>query len=850
MRVRLTYTHTPADRGRERESLAVRLGDERSATRDGTAEWARYAVATEDADKTGALRLRLRARWTVARRPLAAFSHWLLRVDADDPARRRRGRILAFLCVPLFFIGAGFFFVDLVGWLIPPSEHAAYNMATDLCFALLTFVAWSMNRRGSVPAAAVLLLTGASVGLVFFFYYTSPHRVEILFVAPVLIAPFVLAPWAAFVWAGISAASFAVLNALHQGEPRLSLQVGLSLFGLAIVSWLVAAVLERVLAELWRTSRDLEADIAARREAEEARRQVEAALVLARQQSEMLFETSSLGVFLFDRDLRATDSNERLASLLHWERERIGGWDLAGVAEGSWAPAMERALTGAVGSYEGSCQTAGGDTLWVSLTASPLRGAEQEIVGGIGVVTDLTDRKQAEDLVDKLAYRDALTGLPNRSLFGDRLRQGIAAAQRRERGIVVGVLDIDRFKNVNDTLGHECGDELLVGAAERISGLMRESDSVARSGSDEFLLLFADVVAPRDVAALANRILAALREPWRLGGKRVYATATMGLAVYPDDGVDASALLENAHTAMRRAKQQGGGALHFYDAALSSMATERLQLEADLHAAIDEGQLTVHYQPQFDVRDGVVTGVEALVRWNHPRLGLVMPNEFISLAEETGLIVPLGRQVLRMACAQAGEWQRFGRRGLRMAVNVSARQFLDSALTTDVESVLAETGLAPGLLDIEVTETATLHYAASAEAVLHRLRTLGVAVSLDDFGTGYSSLSQLRRLPITRLKIDRSFVSGIVTSGSSAAIVTAVIDLARALGLEVVAEGVETVEQQEFLLSHRCHEIQGFIVSRPLPAAECERLLADLAAGTAAASSAPRAARVARRCTG
>jgi diguanylate cyclase (GGDEF)-like protein/PAS domain S-box-containing protein len=793
---------------------------------------------------------RQHAVWTVARRLLTDGAHWLLRIDTQDPDRRRRGQILAFICAPLFFIGAGFFVVDLVGWLVPPSEHAAYNMVTDLCFALLTFVAWSLNRRGHVPAAAWLLLTGASAGLVVFFYYTSPQRVEILFVAPVFIAAFALTPWAAFVWAGVSAASYAVLNAIHDGEPRLTLQVGLSLFGLAIVACLVAAVLEWTVAALRRTSRELEADIAARQEAEEARRQVEAALVLARQQSETLFETSTLGVFLFDRDFRATEGNERLASLLQIERQAIIGSELAGAAEGHWLPAMERALAGAVGTYEGPCRTAGGDTLWVSLAASPLRGAEHEIVGGIGVVTDLTDRKQAEDLVDKLAYRDALTGLPNRSLFGDRLRQGIAAAQRRDRGVAVGVLDIDRFKNVNDTLGHECGDELLVGAAERIAGLMRESDSVARSGSDEFLLLFADVVGPRDVAVLTKRILEALREPWRLAGKRVYASATVGLAVYPDDGLDASTLLENAHTAMRRAKQQGGDALHFYDAALSSMAAERLQLEAELHAAIDEGQLTVHYQPQIDARDGFVTGVEALVRWDHPRLGLIPPAEFISMAEETGLIVPLGRQVLRTACAQACTWQRYGPRGLRMAVNVSARQFLDSTLTRDVESVLAETGLDAGLLDIEVTETATLHYAASAEAVLHRLRTLGVAVSLDDFGTGYSSLSQLRRLPITRLKIDRSFVSGIATSDSSAAIVTAVIDLAHALGLEVVAEGVETPEQREFLLRHRCTELQGFIVSRPLPPAECERLLEDLAADAAVASSTSRAAGVPRRRKG
>ena len=770
-------------------------------------------------------------------------SHWLLRVGTDDPDQRRRGQILAFLCLPFFAIGVGFFVVDLVGWLDPPSEHAAYNMATDLAFASFAVLAWWMTRRGHVRAAAVVLLLSVSAGLVLFFLYTSPYRIEIVFVVPVLVSAFVLPPWAAFVFAGVSGASFSLLNFIQDGESRLSLQVFLALLGVAIVACLVAAVLEWAVGELRRTTEALEADIAAREEAEEARRQVEAVLKLTRQQTETLFEKSSLGVFLFDSGRAVTECNERLAAQLRSSAELLLGADLSAAGDGEWGPAMRRALAGAVGSYEGPWSAPGGAALWVSFTASPLRGPDDEVVGGIGVVTDLTDRKQAEELVDRLAYRDGLTGLPNRTLFADRLSQAMATAQRRGRGLIVGVLDLDRFKTVNDTLGHQRGDELLVGVGERITGLLRASDSVARSAADEFLLLFPDATAPRDVAAMANRILTSIRQPWFLGGKRVYASASVGLALYPVDGADPSTLLENAHTAMRRAKEQGGG-LRFYDAALSSMTEERLQLEAELHAAIDERLLTVAYQPQFDVSGLHIVGVEALARWDHPRLGSVPPSEFIPLAEETGLIVPLGRQILEEATRRVAGWQRFRGGGLRVAVNVSARQFLDPALTAGIEAALAESGLDAALLDIEVTETATLQHAREADAVLARLRSVGVAVTLDDFGTGYSSLSQLRALPITRLKIDRSFVSEIEGNAGSAAIVRAVIELGSALGLSVVAEGVETREQLEWLRRWECHEVQGFYLAHPMTPKEFERLLRQGAAadlvGVSRRSAAPR----------
>jgi diguanylate cyclase (GGDEF)-like protein/PAS domain S-box-containing protein len=793
----------------------------------------RWTVASDFASAKGALVGDALPWQAPSRRRLRALAHGVVRVSVDDASLQRRGQILAFISVPLFLIGVGFLLLDVVGWLLPPSEHAAYNVVTDLLFSVLIAVTWLLNRRGRVTLAAILQLTGVSAGLVFFFLFTSPYRIEVLFAVPIVVAAFVLTPWAAFIWAGISSVSFVALNHIHQAEKGvdvghlLDVQVGLALIGLAIIACLVASCLEWTVTALRRTSEELADDIVARQEAEEARRQVETALSFSRQKNRTLFETSPVGVFLFDKRLIITECNERFVSqVCETTREQLVGSDAGRVGDRRTVPAMERALAGSAGTYEGSYRAGPGEEeKWVNFTASPLLGANQEVVGGIGVVTDLTDSKQAEELVQRLAYRDAVTGLPNRALFRDRIDQAVAVAERHGQKIVIGVLDIDRFKNVNDTLGHAQGDRLLTGVAERIGGLMRDSDSVARSGGNEFLFLLTEISTARDAAFAADRILAALREPWQFDDRKFYVSASIGLAFYPDDGREAQALLENAHTAMRRAKQRGGDALQFYDRELSALAAERLSLESELHTAIDTRQFTVHYQPQVDVRAGRIVGVEALVRWRHPRRGLIRPAEFIALAEETGLIVPLGQQVLRAACAQARDWQRLCRHPLRMAVNVSARQLREPGLIDDVAGALRETGLEPGLLEIEITETATLSTAGHADSVLHRLREMGVSVSLDDFGTGYSSLSQLRRLPITRLKIDRSFVAELPENESSAAIAGAVVDLAHAMGLGVVAEGVETRQQLDFLQARGCHEVQGFLFCRPLPAEECRAVL-------------------------
>ena len=767
--------------------------------------------------------------WTApAKANLKSLAGRIVGVDSADPDKRRRGQILAFLSAVLFLIGLAFLVTDAVGWVGSPARHAAFNVATDASFCALMTAVWVLNRRGHVALAAVLHLFVVSAGLVGLFFYTSPLRIEPVFVEAVFVAAFVLEPWTAFVWAGVSAVAFAALNAFHHGQQTLSLQVAGSLFGMAIVACLVASCLEWTVGELQRTASDLEEDVTARRRAEREREQVRAALSSSEQRSRTLFETSAEGILLFNHDLVITDCNARFAAQASCSTEALIGLDnRANTADWRLAAAMREALAGRVGYYEGPWSaTADAPELWVGFTASPQRAASGEVCGGIGVVADLTGRKQAEELVERLAYFDGVTGLPNRSLFADRLQQAVASAERGEQRLVVGVLDLDRFKSVNDTLGSAAGDALLAGTAKRVGRLLRESDSLARSAGDEFLLLLPQVASVRDAIATGERVPQDPRPPRGGARSRPYVSASIGFAVFPMDGVEGPALLGNAHTAMRRAKHNGGNTQAFFDRELGEVVAERLVRESELHTALERREFVVYYQPQVDVRDGTILGVEALVRWRHPRLGLLPPAEFIAMAEETGLIVQLGEQVLHIACTQAAAWQSLSHTPLRVAVNLSARQLHDPNLPEMVARTLAETGLAPELLDVEITETSMIDDTAGTTRVLRRLRDMGVAVSLDDFGTGYSSLSHLPRLPITRLKIDRSFVRELPHDASSAAVVSAVIDLGSSLGLDVTAEGVETQEQLAFLIGRRCREVQGFLFSRPLPHDEFRRLLA------------------------
>ncbi|MEK7248337.1 MAG: EAL domain-containing protein, partial [Chloroflexota bacterium] len=447
------------------------------------------------------------------------------------------------------------------------------------------------------------------------------------------------------------------------------------------------------------------------------------------------------------------------------------------------------------------------------------------VVGVMGVARDITERKQAEEQIRHLAYYDALTGLPNRASFTDSLTLAVAQARRKRQALTVMFLDIDSFKLVNDTMGHAMGDELLRVAAKRLTGLMREGDTVARAGGDEFTLLLPDGAGVAEATGIAERILEALRRPWQLDGHEFHLTASIGIAIYPDDGTDAIALLRNADTAMYRAKDQGRDNFKLFTEDMNTKIVERVALESDLRRGLERGEFVVYYQPQVKIDSGQVAGVEALVRWQHPERGLVFPMEFIPLAEETGLIQPLGEWVLRAACAQARAWQVAGLPAMRMGANISSRQFQLPDLPDIVARVLEETGLDAEYLQLEITEGVAMQATEFTVAMLRELKTMGVQISIDDFGTGHSSLAYLKHFPVDAVKIDRSFVRDLTVDPYDAAICETVITLAHSLGLGVVAEGVETKKQLAFLKARKCDEMQGYLFSEAVPPEMLETIL-------------------------
>ncbi|HEX5345237.1 MAG TPA: EAL domain-containing protein [Duganella sp.] len=464
-----------------------------------------------------------------------------------------------------------------------------------------------------------------------------------------------------------------------------------------------------------------------------------------------------------------------------------------------------------------------GQTHWFSTAGEPVFDREGKFKGYRGTGTEITERKLAEQRIQHIAHHDVLTGLPNRVLLQDRLAQAVAFANRSGKPLWVMLIDLDRFKFVNDSLGHKAGDQLLKTVAQRLQDSVRESDTVARLSGDEFVAILAEYPeeASHDVA---QRIMRAVTQPAMLEGKEFFVTCSIGVAVYGADGTSAQRLIEHADIAMYRAKKLGRNNTQFYEPAMNEEARERLRIESALRNALVRQEFVLHYQPQVDLQSGRVIGMEALLRWQHPELGMVAPQRFIGLAEETGLIVEIGAWVLRTACAQARSWMDDGHGMLRIAVNLSPRQFSEPQLLSSISTVLEETGLPPACLDIELTEGLFMHDVAQAVELLHKLKALGLALSIDDFGTGYSSFSYLRHFPIDVLKIDRSFVSDI-GEDDEAAIVVSIIALAHNLKLRVIAEGVETESQVDYLRRHGCDEMQGYYFSPPLPAADFEQLL-------------------------
>ncbi|HEY7509702.1 MAG TPA: EAL domain-containing protein [Vicinamibacteria bacterium] len=443
----------------------------------------------------------------------------------------------------------------------------------------------------------------------------------------------------------------------------------------------------------------------------------------------------------------------------------------------------------------------------------------------------LAEVRMAEEKIKDLAYHDTLTSLPNRLVFTDRLALAVNQAQRQGGRLAVLFLDLDHFKVINDSLGHSLGDLLLQQVAGRLTGVLRAGDTVARLGGDEFTLLLPGVQGPAESERVAGKVLDTLREPFRLEGRELFVTASMGISLYPEDGEDADTLVRNADAAMYRAKEQGRDSHRLYAPPMNERAGERLALESALRRALANDELVLHYQPLVEIGSGKLHGVEALLRWRHPDKGLLWPSDFLAIAESTGLILTIGPWVLRTACAQARAWHAQDLRELRVAVNLSARQFQQAELGEHVRRALRETGLPPHCLELEITETNAMQNTEAAARTFAELKALGVKISIDDFGIGYSSLGTLKRLPIDAIKVDRSFIRDITTDPDDAAIVTAVIAMAHTLKLKVVAEGVDTEEQLTFLRAHGCDLMQGHLFGPAAPAEECGEGLARHGAG-------------------
>jgi diguanylate cyclase (GGDEF)-like protein/PAS domain S-box-containing protein len=466
-----------------------------------------------------------------------------------------------------------------------------------------------------------------------------------------------------------------------------------------------------------------------------------------------------------------------------------------------------------------------GSRIPIEHSIAPIYDRDGQANGAAVVFRDVSAAQAMARQITHSAEHDFLTGLPNRMLLNDRIGQAIAMAQRDRMPVTVLFLDLDGFKHINDSLGHPIGDQLLQSIAKRLVDCVRGSDTVSRQGGDEFVVLLAQAEHSEAAATIANRILRAVAEPHFIGQRDLHVTTSIGVSVYPDDGLDAETLIKSADTAMYQAKENGRQNFQFFKPAMNARAVERQFIEESLRRALERQEFTLHFQPKISLTTGAITGAEALLRWTHPTRGAIAPAQFIPIAEDSGLIIPIGRWALRQACAQSRAWIAAGLPPVSIAVNVSAMEFRDEGFLEGLSVILRETGLNPESLELELTETVLMKRAESSAAILQILRQKGIRVAVDDFGTGYSSLSYLRKFPIDSLKIDQSFVRQITTGGDDVAIVSAVINMARSLKLRVIAEGVETREELEFLQARSCDEAQGYYFAKPMPAEQFASLL-------------------------
>jgi diguanylate cyclase (GGDEF)-like protein/PAS domain S-box-containing protein len=570
------------------------------------------------------------------------------------------------------------------------------------------------------------------------------------------------------------------------------------------------------------------------------RKQAEESLQESEQQLRAMFDNADIGIVVTSLDMQCLRVNDKFCGIVGYTRDellrmRVSDLNLK-TNVGDMHNQRQRMLNGSLSSVTTEKQLVrkDGTTVWVSLASSLVRASDGSPRYFIAVAQDISESKRAsealkesEEQFRKLAHYDIITGLPNRALFYDRLSHAIAQAKRNRCALAVLFIDVDRFKHVNDTFGHAAGDLLLKQVSERLTRCVRSDDTVGRLSGDEFAIVLSQLAAPEDAATVAAKVVEELNRPFQLEGTELFVTASIGITVFPTDSEDQDTLIRNADVAMYRAKDRGRNNFQFYTPEMNRRTREMLNMEGELRRAIERDEFVLHYQPKVSLSTGKVTGVEALLRWRHPERGLVSPADFMPLLEETGLVVKAGEWVLKTVCGLLQVWQREGTCLLPVAINLSARQFLSPTLGETFRLALEESGIYAGLLEVEITESAIMADTQEAVRTLEYLEELGVNSAIDDFGTGYSSLAYLKRFPLRALKIDRSFVSDVTTDADDASIIRAVISMAHSLGLKVIAEGVETEAQLEFLMGEGCDEVQGFLFSRPVPQDECAVLLAD-----------------------
>jgi diguanylate cyclase (GGDEF)-like protein/PAS domain S-box-containing protein len=560
------------------------------------------------------------------------------------------------------------------------------------------------------------------------------------------------------------------------------------------------------------------------------RKRSQAELENREQRFRALVEKSWSGVALLDPDLAFCYSGASTERLLGYTEDDLAGSSFLAYIHPRERETM-RELFGALAAGEAHESQAElrfrhRNGMWIWLEAFAQNMLHEPSVGAIVLnYRDVTQRKATEKQLEYQAYYDALTGLPNRLLFRDRVVNAIAQAQRNRRGVAVMYLDLDHFKLVNDSLGHSLGDALLSEVAARLQGCVRASDTISRLGGDEFTILLIDTSSSEAIAGVARKILQSLAHPFRVEGHELFVTASIGISIFPGDGDEVETLLKSADSAMYRAKELGRNQAQMFTTSMNERYGRRLALEQSLHHALERDELVVHYQPIFDRNRKKIVSLEALVRWNHPTRGLVQPIDFIGLAEETGLIVPIGEWMLRSVCRDLRGWREAGLPSIRIGVNIAAPQFQQLSFALVVGSILREYACDPGVLELEITETVAVQNIEITMNAMRDLKELGIRIAIDDFGTGQSSLVYLKRFPIDTVKIDRAFVRDVTTDESAAAIVSYVINLAHTLRLDVVAEGVETEEQWSFLKLNACDHMQGFLFSQPLPAEEAEAFM-------------------------